>query len=91
MESHEVMRIATANGIPYFVVRAVADAAGDEVPLAAASALAPSGRIAPLPLLWALLRRPADLSGMALLARRSASGFAALRRVAAVAGAAGSF
>ena len=86
MESHAVMRIAAAAGLPFLAVRAIADGAADELPQAAERALAADGGVALLRLLGALLRRPGDVAGMILLARRSASGFETLRRIAPLAG-----
>jgi adenosylhomocysteine nucleosidase len=85
MESHAVMRIAAAAGIPFLAVRVIADGAGDELPLAAESALTEEGGVAIFRLLGGLLRRPGDLAGMMMLAKRSASGFKTLRQVAPLA------
>ncbi len=86
MESHAVMRIAAAAGLPFLAVRVIADGAADELPKAAERAVAADGGVAVLRLLGALLRRPGDVAGMILLARRSASGFETLRRIAPLAG-----
>ena len=82
MESHAVMRIAAAAGIPFLVVRVIADSAADEVPRAAASALNASGGVALFRMLGALVIRPRDIAGMTMLARRSTKGFETLRRIA---------
>lgn len=82
MESHAVMRIAAAAGLPFLSVRVIADSATDEVPRAAASALNAEGGVAVFRLLGALLMRPRDIAGMTMLAKRSATGFEMLRRIA---------
>ena len=84
MESHAVMRVAKAAGIPAIAIRAVADRSYDELPETAAYALTVNGGVAFFSILSGLMRRPSDLGGMLMLARRSAQGFAALRRVAAL-------
>jgi adenosylhomocysteine nucleosidase len=86
MESHAVMQIAAAAGIPFLAVRVIADGAGDELPMAAESALTEEGGVAIFRLLGALLRRPSDVFGMMILARRSAIGFRTFHRVASLAG-----
>jgi adenosylhomocysteine nucleosidase len=85
MESHAVMRIAAAAGIPFLAVRVIADGAGDELPRAVEVALTEQGGVAILRLLGALLRRPGDIAGMIMLGQRSASGFQSLRRLAPLA------
>jgi adenosylhomocysteine nucleosidase len=85
MESHAVMRIAAAAGLPFLAVRVIADGAADELPRAAKSALTEDGGVAVFRLLGALLRRPGDVSGMITLGQRSASGFRSLRRLAPLA------
>jgi len=86
MESHAVMRIAAAGGIPFLAVRVIADSATDEVPRAAASALNAKGGVAVFRLLGALMIRPRDIAGMTMLARRSTAGFDTLRRLAPLGG-----
>lgn len=86
MESHAVMRIAAASGLPFMAVRIVADIAGDDLPRAAEQALAPDGGISLAGLACGLLSRPGDLGGMLLLARRARKGFETLSRVAALPG-----
>lgn len=82
MESHAVMRIAAAAGIPFVSLRVIADSAADEVPRAAASALNAKGGVAIFRLLSALALRPRDIAGMTMLGKRSATGFETLRRIA---------
>ncbi len=84
MESHEVMRVAAALKIPFLAIRVIADAAEDELPETAARSLTSEGGVALISILAGLIRRPSDISGMAMLARRSTPAFATLRRVAAL-------
>lgn len=86
MESHAVMRIAAAAGIPFLAVRVIADSATDELPRAAASALNAEGGVSIFGLLGALLKRPGDIAGMTMLAKRSTTGFETLRRIAPLSG-----
>ena len=83
MESGIAARFARERAVPFGALRAVADAAGDALPRAAALGLHPDGSPAPLRVLGALLRRPTDLPGLLRLARASARAHAALSRVLA--------
>ena len=86
MESHAVMRVAAAAGIPFLSLRVIADGATDELPRATASALNADGGVSVFGLLGALAIRPGDIAGMILLAKRSAIGFETLRRLAPLSG-----
>jgi hypothetical protein len=85
MESHLVAAAAAAAGVPFLVVRAIADPVGRALPPLAQSALGPEGEMRPAAVLAGLLRRPQDLAALLRLGRDSARGFASLRRVAALA------
>lgn len=80
LESHEVGDVAEQSGLPFLVLRAIADPADQPLPAAAASALDARGRVAPLALLRALARRPRDLPAFFGLAMASRHALAALRR-----------
>lgn len=79
MESAVIAR----TGIPFAVLRAVADTAQEALPPAAAQGLDEHGNPAPWRVLRALLRRPQDLPGLIRLARRSNQALRALASVAA--------
>jgi len=83
MESAVVARFCAPRGIPFAVLRAVADTAGEALPAAAAHGLDAAGNPAPLRVMAALLRRPQDLPGLIRLALRSSTALRALRSVAA--------
>jgi len=85
MESHLVAEAASRAGLPFLVVRALADASSQEIPAAARHALGPDGAVRAAAVLGGLLRRPQDLAGLLRLGRDSARGLATLRRVAALA------
>lgn len=85
MESHAVAEEAAAAGLPFLVIRAIADPSERALPPVALKALGPDGGLRPAALLGGLLRRPQDLAALVRLGRDSARGFATLRRVAALA------
>jgi hopanoid-associated phosphorylase len=85
MESHAVAETADAAGLPYMVVRAVADTHDEALPAAARAGLGPEGRLRPLAVLCQLLRDPRELRPVLRLGRESGKALAALRRVAALA------
>jgi adenosylhomocysteine nucleosidase len=87
MESHEVAAVATAAGIPFLVIRAIADPYDRVVPQAALEALRPDGRVRVLSTFGGVIRQPGQLMALLRLARQSGRGLASLRRAAALAGA----
>lgn len=74
MESAAVARL----GVPFAVLRAIADTADEALPPAAADGLDAAGNPAPWRVIRALLRRPQDLPGLIRLALRSRTALAAL-------------
>jgi adenosylhomocysteine nucleosidase len=80
MESHAVAAVATEAGIPFLVLRALADPADQVVPQVAREALRPDGRIRIRATLGGLLRQPGDLMALLRLARQSGLALAALER-----------
>jgi len=86
MESHVVAGAAAAAGLPFVLVRAIADPSGRAIPPSARHALGADGEVRPAAVLAGLLRRPQDLAALLRLGRDSARAFATLRRVAALAG-----
>ena len=87
MESHAVADLASASGVPFLVVRAVADAHDRTVPeWIVDKGVGENGRIRPLSLLAALALRPRALPNLIALAGDSRKAIATLRRVALLAG-----
>jgi hopanoid-associated phosphorylase len=82
MESHIVAAAAAESGLPFLVVRAVADPAGRAIPATALAGLGTDGRARPLAVLRALLARPGDVSALLALARDSRHAMRSLRRIA---------
>lgn len=78
MESGAVARFAATRGLPFAVLRAVADGPTDALPRAAWHALTPDGRPALWPVLAGLSRRPWELPALIRLGRASARAHAAL-------------
>jgi len=86
MESHAVAEAAHRAGLPFVVLRAIADPADQALPRAATVALGPDGEVRLLALARALLERPAELPALLRLGRQSSRALAALRRVVLLAG-----
>jgi adenosylhomocysteine nucleosidase len=86
MESHQVAAIASGAGLPFLVVRGLADPYDQVVPQIAREALRPDGRIRLRATLGGLIRQPGELMALLRLGRQSARGLASLRRAAALAG-----
>ena len=82
MESHGVAAVAADNGIPFVVLRAIADTAERALPPAALKGLDAEGRVRRAPVVWALCLSPGQLPAMIGLARESRAGMAALGRAA---------
>ena len=85
MESDAIASAAADAGLPFLVVRAIADPSHRAIPPGAQSALGSAGEMRPAAVLESLLRRPQDVTALLHLGRDSAHGFATLRRVAALA------
>jgi adenosylhomocysteine nucleosidase len=86
MESHEVAAVAAAAGIPFLVLRAIADAHDQIVPQVAREALRPDGRVRLRATLGGVIRQPGELFALLRLARASVRGLASLHRAAALVG-----
>lgn len=85
MESGAVAAVAREFGLPFLVLRAVADRADDEIPAAAAAALLPGQSARAFTL--TLLRRPQAVPALVRLGWRSGAGLRALSRAARTLGA----
>ena len=81
MESHAVARAADKAGVPFLVVRAVADPLGRAIPEWVLGTISESGDARPGVVISGLLRNPLDFTVLMGLARDNAKAMAALRRV----------
>jgi adenosylhomocysteine nucleosidase len=82
LESDIVARAAVAAGIPFAVLRAIADPVDRALPQAAQFPLRPDGRPDLARIVGALLHRPRETAGLAGLARETRRALAALARAA---------
>ena len=82
MESHGVARAAREAGLPFLIVRAIADPADRTIPPAALAGLGPDGEQRPIAVMLAMLRNPAQVPALIQLARDAKT---AMRRLAAAA------
>jgi adenosylhomocysteine nucleosidase len=78
LESDLVARVASAAGIPFVVVRTIADAASRELPPAALIPLAENGAPRLIRVLACVLRRPRQVSALIGLARETRTALSAL-------------
>jgi len=78
LESVVVARAAAALGIPFLVLRAIADPAGRALPPAALLPLSPSGKPRVGKVLASVMRRPQQLPGLFGVAREARQALAAL-------------
>lgn len=85
METLGIARAALDAGVPFVVLRAVADPASRGIPAAALAGVRPDGQVRPLVVLGAALRRPAQIPEILFLARDNAKAIAALGRAARLA------
>lgn len=84
MESHVVAHEAGVAGLPFLVLRAVADPAGRDLPPAAQAGLDREGRPQLRQVIRSLLAQPGQLPALIAVARDSSRALAALRRAAPV-------
>ncbi len=84
MESHVVAKAAAAAGIPFCVIRAIADPATRALPEWVSGAITADGKTRALPVLIGLARKPGELGNVARLAHDSRAAKWALRRVASL-------
>ena len=78
LESEIVARVATALGIPFIVLRSIADTARQDLPPASLVPLSVDGRPDLLGVLAAVLRRPSQVARMIGLARETRIALSAL-------------
>jgi adenosylhomocysteine nucleosidase len=80
MESHIVARLAAQYGLPFAVLRVIADPAEREIPSAALAGMRSDGGVDVLAVLASLLRHPGQLPGLLRLAADTRHAMAALLR-----------
>ncbi|MCU0894356.1 MAG: purine phosphorylase [Rhodospirillales bacterium] len=86
MESHAMAELAAARGVPFLVIRAIADPAERRLPPWLSAVIGADGRPLPRPLLTGLAAHPGDLPALLRLGGDARRALKALRRVAAGAG-----
>lgn len=86
MESHAVAELAAARGVPFLVIRGIADPAERRLPAWLSAVIGADGRPLPRPLLAGLAAHPGDLAALLRLGGDARRALKALRRVAAGAG-----
>ena len=86
MESGAVAKAARAAGLPFCVIRSVADPASRALPAAALAGLDAEGNARPLAVMAGLLRRPQDLPGLIRVGLDSQRALSALRDFVQVVG-----
>lgn len=86
MESAALARVARAHGLPFLVVRAIADTAAMAMPAAVLVALNPRGDVRLGKLLAHLARHPAQVGELIRLGRAFGTAVGTLRRVRQLAG-----
>ena len=82
LESAVAAAFAASRGLPFAVLRAVADTAEETLPRAAAVGLTRTGRPAPGRVAMALLRRPSEFPALVQVAKRSRTALEALAKAA---------
>lgn len=84
MESHGVALAADDAGLPFAVIRAIADPAGRVLPRAALAGLGPDGEPRPIAVLGELVRRPWELPSLLAAAADARRALVTLGRCAAL-------
>lgn len=80
MELHFVARVAARRGIPFAVLRTIADAADSDLPPLVSRALGADGRVNYGAVMSSLMARPGQISALIRTARELNAAFAALLR-----------
>jgi len=88
MESHILAEVAARHGLPFLVLRAIADPAERGIPGPALAGLGPDGETRPGRVALRLLAAPWTLPALLRLAKDSEAGLAALRAAVSALGAA---
>ena len=79
MESHILAQIAARHGVPFLILRAIADPAERGIPAPALAGLGPDGETLPLAVVLKLLAAPWTLPALLRLARDSQAGLSTLK------------
>jgi adenosylhomocysteine nucleosidase len=79
LESGAVARVAAERGLPFAIIRTVADPAERGLPVSALVGLDQEGNARPLAVITALARRPGDLGGLIRVGLDSKAALSALR------------
>ncbi len=86
-ESHAAARAARQAGLPFLILRAIADPAGGRLPPAVRHGIAPGGRMRPLVVLGSALLAPWQIPDLIRLARDTRAGMTSLRHAVDLLGA----
>jgi adenosylhomocysteine nucleosidase len=86
MESHAIAAVASDAGVPFLILRAIADPYDRAIPQAALETVMPDGRVRVLAVLGGVIREPGQLIALVRLGRDTAAALATLRRAATLAG-----
>jgi adenosylhomocysteine nucleosidase len=86
MESHAIAAVASGAGVPFVILRAIADPHDRVIPQAALEALRPDGRVRLPSVLGGVTREPRQLIALLRLGRDTAAALATLRRAATLGG-----
>ena len=81
MESHVIAAYAQKRGIPFIILRSIADSAKDTVPEIALAGMNKNGRATPLSLLRKIIQHPSSLRQVAKLAYTSNTAMRALKNM----------
>lgn len=79
METSAVRDVATAHNLPFQILRAICDTAGDSIPQIALKGVSPTGETRAARVAAGLLTRPQDLAALITLGKRQNAALAALR------------
>ena len=81
MESHILGEYAKERGVPFIVIRSVADTAKDTIPEAALAGLGVTGNIRPLQVIRQLLPNPKQIPAVLKLARGNVAAINSLKKI----------
>jgi len=84
MESYGVAEIAAERGVPFAVLRVVADTAGDALPSVALAATTPDGRVAVMKSVMGALAHPQQIPALIWLGRRTGTARHVMKQLADV-------
>ena len=82
-ESYAIAEVASKNGLPFLIVRAILDELDTDIPAGSANMIAPNGRQKSLTVFYEILKKPSDFGKYLKLARAKFNADITLRRAAA--------